>query len=138
MKMLQIKRVSTGEYGTFGVIMEVGQPPFALTLEPPWENNEPNISCIPPHTYQCIPVDSPRFGQTWEVADVPDRTHILFHRGNIAETNNSNTQGCILIAEEFGYISSTPGVLSSAKGFIEFLDLIKDEKSFALTIEETY
>ena len=36
--------------------------------------------------------NSPKFGpNTWEVCDVPDRTHILFHAGNRA----SDVQGCI-------------------------------------------
>jgi len=138
MKHLELIRVSTGEYGTFGVLLEVGQPPFALTLEPPWKDNQVDISCIPADTYQCIPVLSPQFGHTWEVADVPDRSHILFHKGNIAESNDSDTLGCILVAEKFDPLGGIPGVLSSKEGYNEFLDLIKNEKSIALTIEEHY
>lgn len=51
------------------------------TLERPWKQNTPFDSCIPEGFYPVIQVDSPKFGDTYEVT-VPDRTHILFHAAN--------------------------------------------------------
>ena len=76
-----IKRVSHLEHATFGVLLDDHMVPFAATLEEAWVRNTPNISCIPPGMYTCRRVDSPKFGDTFEVADVPGRSHILFHKG---------------------------------------------------------
>jgi len=135
---LLLKRIHTGDFGTFGVLMIKDQPPFALTLEPPDKNNAPNISCIPANSYHAFPVDSPRFGKTWEVVEVPGRSHILFHKGNIATPEDSDTLGCILVAERFDNLGSIPAVLSSKDGFREFLGIVKDQNVFRLTITEHY
>tara|TARA_R110002167_G_scaffold36037_3_gene114692 strand:+ start:347 stop:742 length:396 start_codon:yes stop_codon:yes gene_type:complete len=62
------------------------------TIERPWQNNLPFKSCIPDGEYKIKLTDSPRFGPgTWQVQDVPDRTHILFHVANTAD----DVVGCI-------------------------------------------
>ena len=43
---LKLKRVSDNEDATFGVLIN-GNTPFAVTLEPSWEDNRKGISCIP-------------------------------------------------------------------------------------------
>ena len=118
MTTLHLTRVSTDtEVGTFGVLQWAdARAPFAVTLENPWFDNERNVSCIPDGRYGCEHVDSPRFGSTWEVANVPDRTHILFHKGN----THVHTQGCILVGEQFTFLDGIPGVGASAAGFNEF------------------
>lgn len=63
------------------------------TLELPLKNNTPQISCIPKGTYTCRRVNSPKFGETFQVCDVPDRSGILFHAGNSVK----DTRGCILL-----------------------------------------
>ena len=54
------------------------------TLELPWLNNIRQESCIPAGTYNCERLNHPRFGHCWHVKDVPGRSEILFHAGNIA------------------------------------------------------
>ncbi len=61
MKTLTLTRVAEGSSGTFGVLIDEGIP-FALTLEPPWKNNEKNISCIPMGEYECADTNSVKFG----------------------------------------------------------------------------
>ena len=106
--------------------------PFALTLERPWLDNKKSISCIPNGTYISERVVSPKFGNTFEVKDVPDRSHILFHKGNIAE----DSRGCIIVGEQFEPVNGKPGVLASAKGFNEFLDRTKDINEFLFTVRK--
>lgn len=128
-----IKRIAETEHGTFGVILD-GNTPFAITLENRWYNNEPNISCIPPGTYFCKRVLSPTFGNTFEIMDVQDRTHVLFHWGN----RDNDTEGCILIAEEFGVLGGEGAILSSnreGKGFKEFIERTEDINDFMLVIQ---
>jgi len=129
MKNFTIKRVCTSEEGTFGVLLYANEA-FALTLEDPWRNNKPFESCIPAGTYQCERVNSPKFGNTFEIMSVPRRDHILFHWGNIQE----DTEGCILVGEEFGILQNHWAVLSSKRGFEEFLARTEREDEFILNI----
>ena len=62
------------------------------TIERPWLNNIPFKSCVPTGQYKVRRTNSPRFGpDTWQVQDVPDRTHILFHVAN----TSADVVGCI-------------------------------------------
>jgi hypothetical protein len=118
---------------TFGVLLHGGLP-FAVTLERPWRNNKRGESCIPLGNYYASRVDSPRFGDTFEVKDVPGRKHILFHKGNIMD----DTHGCIIVGESFDYLQHERAVLSSGKGFGEFMALLNDAADFSLVISDHY
>jgi len=130
MKKLILKRIAENEDGTFGVLID-GNTPFALTLERNWLDNKPNESCIPAGKYVCKRIISPRFGETFEVTNVPGRSHILFHTGNLED----HSKGCILIGEEFGYLNGKVAVLSSRKGFKEFMDRLNGLSSFEIEIK---
>lgn len=75
--------------GTLGVIEHNGVKLF--TIERPWLDNAANVSCIPEGTYQARWRESPKFGFTWELQDVPERTYILMHVANYPK----DVQGCI-------------------------------------------
>lgn len=126
---LDLLRVGQSKRGTQGVLRH-NQMAFALTLERPWEDNQPNISCIPRGVYRCRRIRSPKFGVTYEVCDVPGRTHILFHKGNTVE----DTQGCILVGEEFSGTWDAPFVASSERGFLEFMKLLDGAAEFELGV----
>jgi len=79
------------------------------TLENPYINNERNISCIPEGKYN-VRMRTPRESATRDylhllVQEVPDRSYILFHKGNKPE----HTQGCILVGmnNEQDYVSKS-------------------------------
>lgn len=129
MKTFVVKRIAHNEECTQGVLIDEMEA-FALTLEPPWKDNKPNISCIPSGIYICKRINSPSFGDTFEITDVPHRSNILFHKGNISE----NTMGCVLIAEEFGYLNNKIAIISSKKGFNEFMEKLKKNNQFQLNI----
>ena len=139
-KKFEIYRVSSNEEQTLGVLLYDAQP-FAVTLELPLifadsGKTRPNVSCIPTGHYHCVRTDSPRFGDTFEVTEVPGRSHILFHKGNSAK----NTKGCILVAESFTRIgdleSGTTGIGQSAIAFSEFIEILGDDRAFNLIIKE--
>lgn len=130
---LALIRVGQSERGTFGVLRH-GQIPFAVTLEEPWKDNERMVSCIPKGHYLCQRVRSPKFGDTFEVTQVPVRSHILFHKGNGLD----DTQGCILVAEEFSGTFDHPMIVSSERGFGEFLSLLKGRQNFSLVITDAH
>ncbi len=133
-----LKRVAMRLDGTFGVLLADGLP-FALTVERPWRDNARSESCIPVGVYtasRCRTqahygfADSPKFGNTFEVTNVPGRSRILFHKGNIMD----DSHGCIIVGEQFESLNGKPAVVASAKGFDEFLRLTKDVDHFKLTV----
>lgn len=125
--ILDLIRVGSSEQGTFGVL-RIGHVPFALTLERPWRDNEPNVSCIPPTQYICRRVHSPKFGETFEVQGVERRSHILFHKGNTID----DTHGCILIGEQF----DGTRLAHSGAGYTEFMQKMDGLNEFTLRIQE--
>jgi len=111
-----IYRHEMTDYVSIGVLVIDGEM-HSLTLENPWLENSRNVSCIPAGTYQCHPVSSPRFGNVYEVRDVPGRSHILFHSGNLTR----DTQGCILLGNTIGHLDKQRGILQSRPALDSFL-----------------
>lgn len=131
MKTITLKRISADTEGTYGVLID-GSKPFAVTLERPWADNQRSVSCIPAGTYTCARKVSPRFGNTFEITGVPGRSHILFHAGNIA----ADTEGCVLVAEEFTQLGGRMAVANSRAGFKELMTKLAGQESFNLVIKE--
>ena len=90
------------------------------TIERPWLHNKPNVSCIPAGTYTIEPVDSPKFGLTYEVKDVIGRTHILFHKAN----RPSELQGCIAPVSEFGVMGKEWAGFGSSDAYHPLMQLM--------------
>ena len=120
------------EIPTFGVFFHERQIPFALTLERPWRNNEHGVSCILPGNYVCKRINSPKFGNTFQVMNVSGRDMIELHKG----TFEHDTHGCIIIGEQFGSIENEPVILASKAGFEEFLRLTSTVDEFNLEIKD--
>lgn len=95
---LTLIRISNWGQATSGVLLFNDSPIGALaTLEDAWLDNQKNLSCIPSGKYAIERVHSPKFGNTFEVKYVPNRTSILFHAGN----STLDTSGCILLGLGF-------------------------------------
>lgn len=108
--MFTLKRISTSDKGTFGVLLE-GAIPLCVTCEDPWNDNHKGDSCIPAGKYHCVPHNSANHPNTWEITNVPNRTAILIHSGN----SIADTQGCVLAGSEFGLVNDMPIVAESKK-----------------------
>ena len=117
------------EDGTFGMML-AGSTPFCLTLELEWKLNEPNESCIPDGSYICQRINSPKFGNTFEICNVINRSHILFHKANV----ESDLLGCIGLGEEFGILNGKTAILASGRAFAEFMERTKGIDEFKLSI----
>lgn len=124
-----LHRLYSDDYCTIGVL-SAEHGPLCVTLEDPWRENMKNISCIPTGFYRCERVTSPRFGDTFEVTGVPNRTHILFHWGNKPD----DTEGCILVARQFGEFDNKPGIVASRDGFADFLEHLRGRDRFPLHV----
>ena len=132
--VLEIIRVEENfEYGTFG-ILRINKEVFCVTLEPSDEENASNISSIPAQQYICRRVNSPKYGDVFEVTNVPGRTHVLIHAGNVDE----HTTGCILLGQYFGKLRGDRAVLNSGKTLTEFMRRMTMYNSLHLTIKEEF
>jgi len=91
------------------------------SLELPWFNNARNASCIPSGSYLCEYLSksaSGKYRNVYHVTDVPDRSGILIHNGNVAR----HTKGCILLGTKSGKLYSQPAVLNSRTAMRSFID----------------
>lgn len=132
--ILELIRLEENEtFGTFGVL-RIQKGVFCVTLEPSDLLNAPNISNIPAQQYSIKRVTSPRFGETFQVMDVPGRTSVLFHAGNIV----AHTQGCIILGQYFGKLKEDRAILNSGATFSAFMGIMAGHDVAHLTIKETY
>ena len=99
---------------------------ISYTLELAWNNNQKSISCVPRGVYDCkVRLAKDSASRNYDhliLEDVPDRSYILFHRGNSAK----DSKGCILTGMMRGdnviYQSKTAHTLLMDKIFKEKLD----------------
>jgi len=115
--------------GTFGALL-IQRDPVCWTLEPQDRENARNISSIPAQQYICNRVNSPRFGETFMIMDVPGRDSILFHPGN----DEDDTEGCVILGMTI--LGLRLGL--SREAFSRFMGEMVDHDRFHLTIREVY
>ena len=108
----------------------INEEEFCFTLERPWMDNKPFISCIPLGKYICKRVNSRAHGNTFEVTNVNGRTHILFHVGNTWV----DSVGCILLGDDIGHIDGYTAVLNSQRTFNAFKGETEELNEFELEI----
>jgi len=120
-------------YGTFGTL-KINKKVFCVTLEPPDIENAKNVSSIPAQQYKCLRTNSPKYGVTFKVINVPYRDNVLFHGGNLKE----HTKGCILLGQYWSKLQGDRAVLNSGNTFKKFLTELKGTNEFHLTIKEEY
>ncbi|MDF5698383.1 DUF5675 family protein [Vibrio parahaemolyticus] len=115
------------EHGTFGVLCDEFGNEICKTIERPWKDNAPMISCIPDGHYDLVPHQSPKFGKCYAldgeeqgvtIWGPSQRTHILIHVANRVD----QLQGCIGVGFDFGVLKDRQGrnqwaVLDSRSAF---------------------
>lgn len=107
----------------------------SFCIEPPWENNHQNVSRIPPGTYPAVVHQSPKFGKSVWIQDVPGRSEILIHRGNYRR----DTLGCILPGRSLIDIDGDghKDVTSSVDTMNELLSLIEGDE-LTVTVKDSF
>jgi len=120
-------------YGTFGAL-KIQKQVFCVTLEPPDYENMKDMSSIPVQQYTCELYDSPNFGVTYQVLNVPFRTHVMFHPGNLV----THTRACIITAQHWGVLGKDRAVLNSGATFRRFMKFMEPYKKFHLTVKEEF
>jgi len=114
--------------GTFGSLSIDGEP-FCATCEQPWNDNQPDVSCIPPGDYELLPYDSPAHGPT-VVFHNPQLgvygTPVMIPPGqtgrSLCEIHNANwpfqVRGCVALGAHVMFIPPNgQGVSSSVATF---------------------
>jgi hypothetical protein len=92
-----------------------------FTLERPWLGNQRGVSCFPtPGTYHAIIRRSPHLGITYWLHDVPDRSFILIHSGNVV----AHVQGCIALGLMRGWLRGERAVFQSVTAVRNFMKLM--------------
>lgn len=125
-----LRRSVSTDQGTEGelTIPDLGWRCF--TLELPWRDNAPGISCIPCGEYDCGIVDSPKFHRVYHVRAVPGRSHVLIHPGNFAGDTSkglrSDVAGCILLGSKLGVLCDQRAVLVSRATVRRFMGRLSD------------
>lgn len=112
-----LERFAYTPHGVFGKII---LPDFeCYTIERPWLNNKVEVSCIPEGDYELKLGVYNRGGYpSYEVLDVPGRTHIKIHVGNTID----DIVGCISPGKSLGFLKGKWAVTSSRDAFDEFME----------------
>lgn len=139
MKDLVLLRSRIGPECSQGTILIAGR--ILHTLEDPWRDNAPGMSCVPAGEYELRPHDSAKYGRIWAMVnpelgiyhypgDRPGgagRFACLFaHSGNHA----GHTEGCVLTG-----LRATHGALLESRAAVAFLKAHLPWESHRLTIK---
>jgi hypothetical protein len=129
MRNVYLFRISTSDQGTEGILSTDGF--FCRTIELPWRDNKSNISCIPYGDYIVKIRNSNKFGKIYWVTNVPNRSWIYIHPGNVAgdvsKGYKSHVYGCILLGLKHGYLWDQKAVLNSKIAVRKFMNFMNNE-----------
>ncbi len=128
-----LERFAYSPAGTFGTLFLPEN--ILYTVERPWLDNIPRWSCIPEGQYKCVPRPYYRGGyNAIHVTDVPNRSYILMHKGNIMH----NVEGCIAVGTELGCMHDLWAVKNSGNAFGQLMrwaaKVFRDEGHFTLNV----
>jgi hypothetical protein len=122
--ILTLQRLVLLSNCTLGVL-SINNIPFCFTVERPWLNNAPYISCIPAASYPVKWVTTEtsgnRNGRGLGVENVPERTLIRIHVANTAD----EIQGCIGIGFQRHDFKRGMGVSQSRPALSALMDKLE-------------
>jgi len=143
MQTVNLYRFKSSDEGTLGVIASNGY--WWYTLELPYRDNKPNISCIPTGSYNVDMRYSPHFKRdVYHIENVPNRSYILIHPANFAGDTSkgwqTHLQGCITLGKKIGKSKNKYGIMqrcvfNSNLAIMELKEYL-DDQPFKLIIEE--
>jgi hypothetical protein len=135
MNTVTVKRLSDNGMQTLGALTFVAKNSSIFvckTLELPWKNNTPKISCIPQGQYECKYTFSNHMNKfTYEILSVPERSGIRIHSANLY----TQLLGCIALGSALKDLNldGQQDVIHSGETILKFEEAMKHEP-FILTI----
>lgn len=132
MKCVKITRWAYFPWATVGEILV--EDFRGAVLELPWRENERNLSCIPAGTYRMRLGSFKGRYANYELQDVPGRSAIELHRGNVLE----DTNGCPLIGTSLVIVTHSRSVYlsESTAAFLDFMTAMGGVSEATLVILE--
>ena len=135
--MIALERFAYSPMGTFGRLT-IPNRLSCYTVERPWADNQPNVSCIPEGQYALRRRPSPvverttgaLYRQGWEVCDVPGRSLIMIHPGNTI----ADVQGCIAVGNGLGWVNGSWAVMSSLLTFKSLMAVLDGLDTWQINI----
>ena len=101
-----------------------------IIIEPPWKQNQENVSCIPEGTYNIAWRTFPSHGRRLWVRDTSPRTDVMLHAGNFQK----DTLGCLLPNLRFGIANNQPRGYESQKALSLIEATVGPEEEIELII----
>jgi hypothetical protein len=99
-----------------------------FTVERPWVNNLPNVSCIPAGAYRTKLQDHVKEDGTsykaLELLNVIDRDNIEIHIANTMD----DLKGCIGVGSELGWVKNRWAVTNSTETYKKFMAAVGDTR----------
>lgn len=133
--MLTLVRLFSDIDGTIGMLYK-GRRFLCYTMEPPWRNNRPNISCIPQGEYEVEYLarsSSGKYKDCYWIKGVRGRKGILFHKGNLV----TDTHGCVLPGLTLGTLKGRLAVLKSRQA-VALIHSVTNRKGFRLNVRDSF
>lgn len=132
---LKLRRLGEVCNTTVGVLTIEGCDVRLYTVELPWKDNLPGLSCVPKGTYQLAPrgwePGNPKgYDKTrvWELVNVPGRSNILIHVANWAR----ELKGCIAPGHVLNL--DQEAMVQKSKEAVDFLREVLKDEAHTLTI----
>lgn len=132
---LTLTRIAVDAHGVFSECTDENGSRVFVTAEHAYLQDDGSyLPKIPDGEYQCVLgvhqlSSGPPF-DTWEVTGVPEHVGILFHKGNLPQ---SDSMGCVLVGESFGDLNGVDAILNSSQAFQSLL-ILQGHNNFKLTV----
>lgn len=132
--LIRLLHIAIIESGAFGVLLWRDLSgdfiPIAVTLERTYGNGITQSVKIPLGIHLCTRTVYIKGGyETFEI-HIEGRFRILFHKLNV----ETESEGCVGIGEQFGFLNGSPAILQSGAGFTEFMGKMKGIDEFYLQV----
>lgn len=129
---IYITREKTSDYGTEGILYIPDLSFACYTMELPWKDNTPSLSCIPKGHYK-LKFRKQGRRPAYHVQNVPGRSYILIHSGNFAGDTikglKSHVEGCILLGRTRAFLGGQKAILQSRPTVREFQNLMAEREA---------
>ncbi len=111
----------------------------AKTIELPWKDNRPNVSCIPTGLHKCEYRYSRKYKGHYHITGVPNRTWILTHNGvwagDVEKGYRTHSAGCVIMGKYHGKYKGQDCVFVSRITLRRLVNFMKKEP-FELEVKD--